>query len=406
MKAPTRKIRVLRIINRFNLGGPTFNVTYLTKYMNDDFETLLLGGEKDDSEASSDFILKTEGLNPSYIPNMRRSISPKNDLIAYKFIKKKIEEFKPDIVHTHASKAGTLGRLAAIHSGVPIVLHTFHGHVFHSYFGKAQTTFYKFIERYLAKNSSRIIAISKQQKKELGEIHEIANPNKIEIVPLGFDLSRFTESQNEKRSDFRERYKLAEDDVAVSIVGRLVPVKDHETFFKSIALLPDEIKRKARFFVVGDGELSNELRLICDELGLKYTNNEPPTAEYNICFTSWIKEVDEVVAGSDIIALTSLNEGTPVSLIEAQAGARAIVSTKVGGIQDIVIENESALLSEKQDPISFSNNLSRLISDGNLRAEMGLKGRNHVLKQYSYHRLVNDMETLYYKLLEEKQLTI
>ncbi|MGZ4034279.1 MAG: glycosyltransferase, partial [Bacteroidia bacterium] len=143
--------KVLRIINRFNLGGPTYNVAYLTKYISSDYETLLVGGAKDDTEESSGFILENLGLKPVIVEEMLREINIKNDYAAYKKIKKIIREFKPDIVHTHASKAGTLGRLAASSCGVPIIVHTFHGHVFHSYFGKLKTTFYKNIERYLAR---------------------------------------------------------------------------------------------------------------------------------------------------------------------------------------------------------------------------------------------------------------
>ena len=129
-------IKVLRIINRFNLGGPTYNAAYLSKYLPDEFETLLIGGEIDESEAGSHYILDKLGLKPIIIPEMRRAIKVSDDVKAYKKIKKIIKDFKPDVVHTHASKAGTLGRLAASSCGVPVIVHTFHGHVFHSYFNK------------------------------------------------------------------------------------------------------------------------------------------------------------------------------------------------------------------------------------------------------------------------------
>jgi UDP-N-acetylglucosamine:LPS N-acetylglucosamine transferase len=184
METKEKKIKVLRIINRFNLGGPTYNVAYLSKYLPDDFETLLVGGAKDESEESSDFIVNNLGLKPIIVEEMMREIDFRNDFTAYKKIKKIIQEYKPDIVHTHASKAGTLGRLAASSCGVPIIIHTFHGHVFHSYFGKLKTAFYKNIERYLAKKSTAIIAISEIQKSELVDIHKICDAKKVHIVPL------------------------------------------------------------------------------------------------------------------------------------------------------------------------------------------------------------------------------
>jgi glycosyltransferase involved in cell wall biosynthesis len=159
--------KILRIINRFNLGGPTYNAAYLTKYLENDYETLLVGGKHDESEKSSMHILDNLGLKPIIIPEMQRSINPINDRIAYKKIQKIIAEFQPDIVHTHAAKAGALGRRAAYNAGVKQIYHTFHGHVFHSYFGTLKTNFYKNIERNLAKKSTKIIAISEIQKKRI-----------------------------------------------------------------------------------------------------------------------------------------------------------------------------------------------------------------------------------------------
>lgn len=135
--------KVLRIINRFNIGGPTYNAAYLSAYLPPEYETMLLAGSLDEGEESSEHVLDELGLKPVYIAEMKREISPKDDIAAYRKIKQIIKEFKPDIVHTHASKAGTLGRLAAASCGVKVIVHTFHGHVFHSYFGKTKTAFIK-----------------------------------------------------------------------------------------------------------------------------------------------------------------------------------------------------------------------------------------------------------------------
>ena len=252
------KIRVLRIINRFNLGGPTFNVAYLTKYMDDKFETLLLGGTKDETEASSEFILDDLGIKPKVISEMKRAISLSSDYKSYKEIAKVIQEFKPHIAHTHAAKSGILGRLAAINNDVPIILHTFHGNVFHSYFGEAKTLIYKSIERYLAKRSTRIIAISQIQSDELSLIHKIADYSKVEIVHLGFDLSRFQENQSEKRNIFRDKYGLKDGEIAIGIIGRLVPIKNHKMFLDAVNPVFEQ-NPNTRFFVIGDGESKDEL---------------------------------------------------------------------------------------------------------------------------------------------------
>ena len=392
--------KVLRIINRFNLGGPTYNVAYLSKYMSDEFETLLVGGAKDSTEESSNFIVENLGLKPVIVEEMLREIDIKNDFTAFRKLKKIIREFKPDIVHTHASKAGTLGRLAAASCGVPIIVHTFHGHVFHSYFGKLKTTFYKNIERYLAKKSTAIIAISEIQKKELVEIHKICSAEKVKVIPLGFDLSKFHENMEVKRESFRTKYNLAEDEIAISIIGRLVPVKNHALFLEGLKIVSTKTSKKIRAFIVGDGEDRQKIEAKATELNIKFIDGTQTNEKALLTFTSWIKEIDVVLAGSDIIALTSYNEGTPVSLIEAQAANKPIVSTNVGGIENVVIENQTALLCENNQLIQFSEALFRLIEDENLRNSMSEKGWNHVKDKFHYTRLVKDMENLYKELLK------
>lgn len=401
----SEKIRVLRIINRFNLGGPTFNVAYLTAHLGEQFETKLVGGMHDESEASSTFILEQMGIKPIIISKMKRSVSPLRDYKAYREIRAEIKKFRPHIVHTHASKAGALGRLAAIHEGVPIILHTFHGHVFHSYFGKLKTAFYKQIEQYLASKSTRIIAISKIQQYELSEVHKIAPVKSTAVVQLGFDLGRFNEDQERKRSLFRTRYNLSETDVAIGIVGRLVPIKRHEMFINAVRALSDRHKH-ARFFIIGDGESKLDLFKYCENAGVGFVWQKPPNAAKPLCFTSWIKEIDEVMAGLDIVTLTSLNEGTPVSLIEAQSAGKPVVSTRVGGIEDIVIENGSAFLCEVHAQSAFNQHLERLITQPEKRSAMGKVGRAHVNRTFSYERLVNDMEQLYLKLINEKNIIL
>jgi glycosyltransferase involved in cell wall biosynthesis len=395
-----KKIKVLRIINRFNLGGPTYNAAYLTKYLSDDFETLLVGGEKYEEEESSEFILEKLGLKPIVIPEMQRSINRKNDRIAYKKIKDIIKEFQPDIVHTHASKAGTLGRLAASKMKVPVIVHTFHGHVFHSYFGKAKTTFYKNIERYLAKKSSKIIAISDIQKNELGLEHKICKLDKIEVVQLGFDLSRFQEDIDEKRISFRNEYQVSEDEVAIGIIGRLVSIKNHKMFIDVVASVLESTTKKVRFFIVGDGEEKEAIKSYCSNLNIGFTEWNGHKKIVPVTFTSWIKNIDWLNAGLDIIVLTSLNEGTPVSLIEAQASNKPIVTTNVGGVKNITLENKTAYISEVNDINDFTQKLSFLIESENDRIKMGEKGWGFVNEKFSYERLTKDIEILYRDLLQ------
>lgn len=381
--------KILRIVNRFNLGGPTYNAAYLSKYLNPEFETLLIGGLKDDSEESSEFILRNFGVAYQIIPEMRRSVNPWNDWIAYRKIKSIIHDYKPDIVHTHAAKAGALGRRAAFASNVPVTVHTFHGHVFHSYFGWFKTSVYKHIERNLAKRTTAIIAISKKQKQELVSEYKIAPDEKVHVIPLGFDMKRFEENGEEKRKNFRAKYALSEDDIAIGIVGRLVPVKNHSLFIEAIKFVVSHSEKKIRGFIIGDGESRTILENKVSLLGLSD----------KVVFTSWEKEVDKVYHGLDIVCITSFNEGTPVSLIEAQAAGKPIVATNVGGIEDTVLPEETALLSDVYDRERFFSNLLKLVKDKKARDYLSCKGRIFVNQKFSYLRLVSDVKVLYHSLL-------
>ncbi|MDP4267560.1 MAG: glycosyltransferase [Bacteroidota bacterium] len=394
--------RILRVMNRFNLGGPTFNASYLTKYLPSEYETLLVGGIKDPSEESSEFILEQLGIKPIIISEMQRSINLKNDYAAFIILKNIICDFKPDIVHTHASKAGTLGRLAAISMKVPYIVHTFHGHVFNAYFNKISSAFYKNIERYLASHSTKIIAISNKQKEELSNIHHICSPEKIEVIPLGFDLDKFHNNMDFKRKTFRERYMIDDDEIAISIIGRIVQVKNHPLFIDAVNYVKNNSNKKIRVFIVGDGDARLPLEEKIKNIGIDFTDWNTAPVKSTITFTSWIKEVDYVTSGSEIIALTSFDEGTPVSLIEAQASDKPVISTNVGGIEDVVIPGKTALLSPNGDVDSFSKNLLLLVEDDNLRKEMSTNGWNFVSQKFNYTRLVNDTAKLYEKIMNNK----
>jgi glycosyltransferase involved in cell wall biosynthesis len=389
-------IKVLRIINRFNLGGITYNVSYLSRYLPQEYETMLIGGPEEESEESSLFIPESLGLKPVIIQELRRSINPFKDYFAYRRIKKIIHEFKPDIVHTHASKAGAVGRLAAISCGVPVIVHTFHGHVFHGYFSPLKTNFFKFLERKLAAKSSAIIAISPIQKKELTQTHSICDEKKTFVIPLGFDLDRFAERQDEKRRSFREKYGLR-DELVIGIIGRLAPIKNHYLFIDAVEHVLKHTKKNVKAVLVGDGETKQELT---EYLKLKNLSYEKDGAKF--IFAGWIREVDRALAGIDIVALSSKNEGTPVSLIEAQAAGRFVVSTNVGGIKDI-LHPDCGLLSERDDAETFKKNLLYAVENFETLNEKAKAGQKEITEKFSYKRLCRDMDELYRKLLNSRQ---
>jgi len=389
-----KKIKVLRIINRFNIGGPTYNATFLTRFIGDKYETLLVGGMPEEGESDSLHILENYGLKPILIEEMRRKPSLMSDRAAYKKIKEIIIDFKPDIVHTHASKAGALGRKAAFSCGVPIVIHTFHGHVFHSYFGKLKTLLYKNIERNLAKKSTAIVAISEIQKQELAIEHKICDSKKIRVVNLGFDLDQFHQKAIDCRKEVRMGLGLT-DEIAIGIIGRLVPIKDHNFFLSVIEQVVQKTKRKFKVFIVGDGSERETINIRVNKL------NETYPELIKMC--SWEKDIARFNAGLDIICLTSKNEGTPVSLIEAQAANIPVISTDVGGVQDILKDGETGVIVPRGDLNLYVNALVELINNEEKRKMMSQNGWNYVQEKFHYNTLVQNMDRLYSDLLKERE---
>jgi glycosyltransferase involved in cell wall biosynthesis len=387
--------RILRVINRFNIGGPTYNAAYLSKYLPSEYDTLLVGGSPQAHEAHSGYILDQLGVPYTEIPEMGRRVRLLDDWRAFRKLCQLIRAFQPDIVHTHAAKAGALGRIAARWCGVPVVVHTYHGHVFHGYFTGFKNILVKSIERMLGRMTTAVIAISPIQQQEISEQHGIVPKRKMHVIPLGFDLSRFETDQHSKRKQFRSQYGLQEDQVAIGIIGRLTAIKQHELFLKSFGIAAAE-QAHLTAFVVGDGERMQELQALWLSIAAQHA-----IAPNRLQFTSWIKAVDVALAGLDIVAMTSLNEGTPVSLIEAQAACRPVITTHVGGVADCVEEDRSGLIVRSHDPVIFAEAITQLANDANHRAAMGRLGRNFVMDRYSYTRLVKDVAQLYSDLLHQ-----
>ena len=395
--------RIIRILNRLAVGGPVLNATYLTKYLSPSYETLLVVGEKEDHEQSAAYLADNLGIECVTIAGMGRSLNARADWSAYGQMKALIKSYKPDIVHTHSAKPGAIGRMAASAAGVPVIVHTFHGHVFHSYFNAFKSKVFIQTERALARRSHAIVAISTAQKRELVEDFKIAPAEKVRIVPLGFDLDRFVKDREEKRTKFRNEFGLAENEIAIGIIGRLVPVKNHELFLQGLHHVLSHTSKKIRAFVIGDGETRGSLEQKAQALGISFTTEKHHTHPHPLVFTSWRSDVDVINAGLDIVALTSVNEGTPVSLIEAQAANKAIVSTRVGGIADIVEEGQTALLSDVTDSEAFCRHLLQLVEDDALRQRLGENSSSFVLQRFSYQRLVSDMDQLYQQLLNNSK---
>lgn len=390
--------RILRLTNRFNLGGPTYNVALLTKYLAPEFETLLVGARHEPGEESSEFILKDLGVDYTLLPSMGRDIHPLKDLKTLYEVVTLIRRFKPDIVHTHASKAGAVGRMAAWLCRVPVVVHTFHGHVFHSYFSPAKTAFYKNLERFLASLSDAIVAISPRQKEELAFVHKICRPEKIHVVPLGFRLERFLKLNEKDKTEARRRYRIPEGAFVFGTVGRLAPIKNHALLIEAFSALAARAQSGVRLVIVGDGPLLEDLRAKAHNMGLK-TGYKEWDAETQVLFTSWIKYVEEILPAFDVMVLTSLNEGTPVSLIEAQAAGLPVISTRVGGVVDVVSPGKTALLVPSGDATALVQAMEYMFLHKKEIQPFILEARHFVSETFSADALAHNMKVLYYQLL-------
>jgi len=391
-----RKIKILRIIARLNIGGPAIQATLLTRaFNNDEFESKLICGEISRGEGDMGYIAERYGVNPTYLPQLGRNISPLRDVAALWGIFKHIRKFKPDIVHTHTAKAGTLGRIAAVLANIPVKVHTFHGNIFQGYFNGRTTRFFLFIEKILARFTNTIIAISPGQKREIVEKYQITDSGRCRVIRLGFDLENFLNLEHKKKGHFREKFNFRNDDILVGIIGRLTSVKNHKMFIDAAGYLlnhaePD-LAERIKFVIVGDGELKGEIALYARFKGLAG----------KVFFSGWEKHIDEVYADMDIIALTSINEGTPVSLIEAMASSRPVIATDVGGVKDVL--GEIGILVDPGDYKDMAEKMLELASSPEQRKKLGGLGRNVVKDIYSKERFTSELGRLYGELVMKKQ---
>lgn len=385
-----KKIKVIRIIDRLNIGGPAIHSILLTAGLNKKrFETILITGKICEFEGDMGYLATENGVQPIFIPELSRDISIKSDLIALWKIMKIIKKEKPDIIHTHKSKAGAIGRLASIFLRVPVIIHTFHGHVFHSYFGKLKSKIFLQIERILAYFTTKIIVISENQFNEICNIYRLASPKKFKIIPLGFDFSPLMRI-NEFKGVLKKEFNINESTITVGIIGRLTYVKNHNMFLKVAQIVLNQ-RKNVKFLIIGDGELKEKLIEQAKSLGI----------DKDIIFTGWIKSLPKIYSDLDIVTLTSFNEGTPVTIIEAMFCKKPVVTTNVGGISDLVIDKKTGYLIKKNDVENFSKALIELIDDPIKRSTFGENSFEYIKEKYSKERLIKDIEELYFNLTEK-----
>lgn len=384
---PIRK--VVRIIARLNVGGPAIHVLLLAHHLRPEYDTVLVSGLEAEREGNMLPLAKRLDVDVTRVPELGREINFFSDLISVFKLVRLIAREKPDIVHTHTAKAGFVGRIAARLCRVPVIVHTFHGHVFHGYFGPLKSRAFVYLERLLARLSDAILTVNEQQRQEL-IAYGIAPPDKIRSVLLGLELSQLANNGADP-AVMRRKWGVPPEAPLVGIVARLVPVKGHELFLDAAA----ELRRHrpaARFVVVGDGERRADLEAYAAKLGL-------PAA-----FAGWETDLRAVYAALDVVCLTSFNEGSPLALIEAMTTGKPVVSTAAGGVVDLIKDEGNGLLVRDRDPQAFSHAVQRLLDDPSLAAAIGRHGRASVYPLYDVSRLVADIRSVYAELLAKKNL--
>lgn len=393
-------IRILRVIARLNVGGPSIHVTLASSGLAArGFQTRLLAGAVGPDEGDMEYFARERGVAVEHVPGLGREIRGRSDVRALMHLLQVMREFKPHVIHSHTAKAGALARTAARFYlrtrkpdvPLPAIVHTFHGHVLEGYFGRARTAFFRILERRLAASTHRLVTPSQRIAEELLAMG-IGKREQYRIVPLGFELEPFLAVPPRDPAaphPFREELGIPASASLVAIVGRLTAIKNHEMFLSAASRLPRRTKTPIHFVIVGDGELREHLEAFAREKGI---------AEL-VHFAGWRRDLAAVYREVDLLALTSRNEGTPVSIIEAMAAGRAVVATGVGGIPDIVKDAETGLLVTPGRDDLFAVAMGRLADDPELRTRLATAARADAAKRFTSTRLIDDLEALYRALL-------
>ena len=391
MPASDERIKILRVIARLNMGGPALHVAYLTEGLRKrGYDTTLVAGSLARGEDSMAFVADAHGVEIVQIDQLGREISPLRDLMATISLAKLIRKERPQILHTHTAKAGTVGRVAARLAGSrkpPIVVHTFHGHVLRGYFGPVRSLLFRLLERWLAGGTTALVAVSPQVRDDLVALG-VAPRERFVVIRLGIELDERVAPEQNGRAESRRYLGISGDRFAVGWIGRMTAVKRTDDVLIAFKSLRDS-GIDAVLCMVGDGPDRVLLEQRARELGVAR----------DTVFLGYQEDVAPFYAAFDALVLPSGNEGTPVTVIEALAAELPVVATRVGGVPDVVRDGEDGFLVEAGATDDLAERLGRLARDPALRARMGKKGRERVLPRYAVERLVDDVDELYRSLL-------
>jgi len=389
------RVKILRVIARLNMGGPALHVAYLTAGLTErGYDTTLVAGSLARGEDSMSFVADQRGVQVVQIDELGREISPLRDLVATLRLARLIRRERPQILHTHTAKAGTVGRVAALLAGSrrpPIIVHTFHGHVLRGYFGPLRSYFFRLLERGLAAGTTALVAVSPEVRDDLVALG-VAPSERFVVVRLGIELDERVAPEQNGRAESRRYLGIPGDRFAVGWIGRMTAVKRTDDVLVAFKRLRED-GVDAVLCMVGDGPDRTQLEQRAHELGVIR----------DTLFLGYQEHVAPFYSAFDALVLPSSNEGTPVSAIEALAAGRPVVATRVGGVPDVVRDGKDGFLVETGDTAALADRLAQLARDPALRGRMGDEGRARVLPRYAVDRLVDDVDRLYRSLLEAEQ---
>ena len=388
------RIKVLRVIARLNVGGPALHVAYLSAGLADrGYDTTLVAGKVGAGEESMAFVAEQRGVRIETLDDLHREIAPLRDLRTILRLARLIRSERPTILHTHTAKAGAVGRIAALLAGdarPPVIVHTFHGHVLRGYFNPALTAAFRLLEQLLARVATKLVAVSPEVRDDLVALG-VAPAAKFAVVRLGIELDERVDYDEEGRKATRRLLGIPPDAFVVGWIGRMTAVKRTEDIARTLQAL---VERGVNGYLclVGDGPDRTRLERRMHELGVAK----------RCLFVGYQENVARFYDAMDVLLLTSVNEGTPVSVIEALAAGRPVVATRVGGVSDVVRDGVDGFLAEVADVESLAARLAELAGDPELRTRMGNAGRAHVVDRYAVERLVDDIDRLYRSLLPRR----
>lgn len=383
------RLRVLQVIGRLNMGGPAHIAALLSgrRFHPDRYETLLVHGSLAPGEESLAELAEEEGATMRFLPELQQPVQPLRDARALAKLARLARSFKPHVVHTHTAKAGFLGRQAALAVPPrPAIVHTYHGHVLEGYFGTAKSRLYLEMERALARVSDCLIGVSQATVDDLVRLG-IAPASKFRVLPLGLDLDLLAEPADELGLELREELGVGSSDLLLVFVGRIVPIKRLDRLLRALALARESDPR-LRLAVVGDGEERPQLERQAAELGISA----------DVLFLGYRRELRSVFAAADFAVLSSDNEGTPVSLIEAAAAGLPAVATDVGGVREVVTEEAGTLVPHDDVP-ALARAIVEMAADPERRRRCGSVAQQDAINRYGANRLLGDVDELYAELI-------